>query len=73
MFGIKESELDDAINNSLLRADMKSFCEKQKIKKEFSGGGVDDPEVLQREKERIIRSQLNSADGEAVDLHDQVK
>lgn len=71
MFGIRERDLDDAINNSLLRSDMNSFCEDMKKSGSTLSGDVD-PDSLQREKERILRSQLDSSDGLAVDLHDQV-
>lgn len=69
MLGINERDMDDAINSSLLRSDMNNFCED---KKRTTLSGTVDPDLVQREKERILRMQLNSSDGEAVDLHDQV-
>lgn len=72
MFGIKERDFDDAINNCLLRKDMKGFCDSY-MKTGATLSGDLDPDLMQREKERIIRSQLDSSDGVAVDLHDQVK
>lgn len=69
MFGINERDMDDAINSSLLRSDMNNFCED---KKRSTLSGTVDPDLVEREKERILRSQLNSSDGVAVDLHDQV-
>lgn len=70
MFGIKERDLDDAINNSLLRADMGNIFDVAK-KSQLLKRPVD-PTFAQLEKERILRNQLNSSDGVAVDLHDQV-
>lgn len=65
---IGESDLDAAINYSLLRGDMNSVI--------FKDGnpmdGTMKPEIIEREKERIIRSQLNSSDGNTVEIHDQV-
>lgn len=70
MFGIKERELDDAINNSLLRADMGNIFDVAK-KSQLLKRPID-PTFAELEKERILRNQLNSSDGVAVDLHDQV-
>lgn len=70
-FGIKDRDLDDAISNSLLQADMTGFVDKMKRRASTISGHVDE-DLIQLERERIIRSQLNSSDGEAVDLHDQV-
>lgn len=71
MFGIKESDFDYGINNSLLRTDMSDICDMKK--KGQSLVNVVDPEFVEREKERFQRSQLNSSDGDAVELHDQVE
>lgn len=72
MFGIKDRDMDDALNNSLLQADLNGFCEKNKRRASTLSGSLDS-DLMQREKERIIRSQLDSSNGEAVDLHDQVR
>lgn len=69
MFGIKDRELEDAINNSLLRADMKDFCDSAKRR---GSTMPTDPYLVQREKERVLRSHLDSSNGDAVELHDQV-
>ena len=73
MFGIQERELDEAISHSLLRADMEVFCDSATKKTGPRLSGTLDPDILQREKERILRSHLDSSDGNAVELHDQVE
>lgn len=54
----------------MLRADMSNISDMKK--KGQSLANVIDPDFVQREKERLQRAQLNSSDGDAVELHDQV-
>lgn len=70
MFGIKERDLDDAINSSLLQSEMNNIFDLNSKSQNLTR--PIDPQLAEREKERILRSQLNSSDGDAVELHDQV-
>lgn len=62
---IGEKDFEDAINFALLRDDMVKYIHSTK-----HNNGVD-PELIQREKERIIRAQLISSDGNTAEMHDQ--
>lgn len=63
---ISENDFEDAINFSLLRDDMAKNIGSSKLNNQSL-----DPELIQREKERVIRAQLNSADGNIAEMHDQ--
>lgn len=63
---ISDNDFEEAINYSLLRDDMSKHIASSKLNNRSL-----DPELIQREKERIIRSQLNSADGNIAERHDQ--
>lgn len=70
MVRIEESELDNALNISLLRDDMDQIWHIMNSD-EKSVHNAMDPTLIQREKERAIRSQLNSANGDTAEIHDQ--
>ncbi|XP_037027029.1 gustatory and odorant receptor 22-like isoform X2 [Bradysia coprophila] len=67
---IEEPELDNAFNISLLRDDMDQIWHIMNSD-EKSVHNAMDPTLIQREKERAIRSQLNSANGMTAEIHDQ--
>ncbi|XP_055617288.1 gustatory and odorant receptor 22-like [Toxorhynchites rutilus septentrionalis] len=66
---IKESEFDDSLSYALLRGDMGGIWDTGKDERMMDG--TMDPELIQRAKERTIRAQLNSADGDTCEVHDQ--
>ncbi|KXJ77253.1 gustatory and odorant receptor 22-like [Aedes albopictus] len=66
---IKDSEFEDSLNYALLRGDMGTNWDIDKDERMMNG--TLDPELVQRAKERAIRAQLNSADGDTCELHDQ--
>lgn len=70
MVRIEEPDLDNALNISLLRDDMDQIWHIMNSD-EKSVHNAMDPTLIQREKERAIRSQLNSADGNTAEIHDQ--
>lgn len=63
---ISDNDFEDAINYSLLRDDMVKDIGLSKLNNQSL-----DPELIQREKERVIRAQLNSSDGNIAEKHDQ--
>lgn len=67
---IDESDLDNALNISLLRDDMDQIWHIMNSD-EKSVHNAMDPMLIQREKERAVRSQLNSANGVTAEIHDQ--
>ncbi|XP_059621633.1 gustatory and odorant receptor 22-like [Phlebotomus argentipes] len=69
MFRIRESDIESAISNSLLHGDMNRVFDISQKSKKITGSM--DPVLLQREKDRNVRAQLNSANGDAVEIHDQ--
>uniref|UniRef100_A0A336MIC6 Gustatory receptor n=1 Tax=Culicoides sonorensis TaxID=179676 RepID=A0A336MIC6_CULSO len=68
-YPIKEHEFDEALSHSLLRGDMGKIFNLTEKSKNFSG--LSDPILIERAKERIARSQLNSQDGDTAEEHDQ--
>ncbi|XP_062558676.1 gustatory and odorant receptor 22-like [Armigeres subalbatus] len=66
---IKDSEFDDSLNFALLRGDMGSNWDTGKDERVVNG--TLNPEIIQRAKDRAARAQLNSADGDTCELHDQ--
>lgn len=70
MVRIEEADLDNALNISLLRDDMDQIWHIMNSD-EKSVHNAMDPTLIQREKERAIRSQLNSANGLTAEIHDQ--
>ncbi|EAA08342.2 AGAP003098-PA [Anopheles gambiae str. PEST] len=66
---IKESEFDDSLGYALLRRDMGTVWDTAKDERMVNG--TMDPELIQRAKERAVRAQLNSADGDTCETHDQ--
>ncbi|XP_055532855.1 gustatory and odorant receptor 22-like isoform X2 [Wyeomyia smithii] len=66
---IKESDFDESLGYALLRNDMGSIWDASKDERMMNG--TMDPELIQRAKERAIRAQLNSADGDTCETHDQ--
>ncbi|XP_053684616.1 gustatory and odorant receptor 22-like [Sabethes cyaneus] len=66
---IKESDFDEALGYALLRDDMGNIWDANKDLRMVNG--TMDPELIQRAKERAIRAQLNSADGDTCEIHDQ--
>ncbi|XP_049287543.1 gustatory and odorant receptor 22-like [Anopheles funestus] len=66
---IKESEFDDSLGYALLRREMGAVWDTSKDERMING--TMDPELIQRAKERAIRAQLNSADGDTCETHDQ--
>lgn len=69
MLKIPDIEFEDAINYSILRGDMSKIWNVNKDDKSLRK--VMDPDMIQREKERAIRAQLNSSDGDTAEIHDQ--
>lgn len=70
MVRIEEADLENALNISLLRDDMDQIWHIMNSD-EKSVHNAMDPTLIQREKERAIRSQLNSAHGDTAEIHDQ--
>lgn len=70
MVRIEEADLENALNISLLRDDMDQIWHIMNSD-EKSVHNAMDPTLIQREKERAIRSQLNSANGVTAEIHDQ--
>lgn len=70
MVRIEEAELENSLNISLLRDDMDQIWHIMNSD-EKSVHNAMDPTLIQREKERAIRSQLNSANGVTAEIHDQ--
>lgn len=69
MVRIDEDDLDTALNNSLLRNDMgKSWFLNRDTKHLGIAMG---PDLMLREKERGRRANLNSANGDTAEKHDQ--
>lgn len=69
-YRIKESEFDDGLNYAMLIGDMaKVYNVSQRTSHNLNG--ANDPELIQREKERVMRAQLNSMDGNTAEIHDQ--
>jgi gustatory receptor len=66
---IKDSDFEDSLSYALLRNDMAHIWDT--TKDERNAYSTIAPELLQREKERAIRAQLNSADGDTAEEHDQ--
>ncbi|XP_058467629.1 gustatory and odorant receptor 22-like [Malaya genurostris] len=66
---IKDSDFDQALDFALLRRDMGFIWDTGKD--EHVINGTMNPELIQRAKERAIRAQLNSADGDTAETHDQ--
>jgi gustatory receptor len=66
---IKENDFEDSLNYALLRNDMAQVWDT--TKDERNAYNTIAPELFQREKERAIRAQLNSADGDTAEEHDQ--
>ncbi|XP_058813315.1 gustatory and odorant receptor 22-like [Topomyia yanbarensis] len=66
---IKDSDFDESLGYALLRGDMGSIWDIGKGERMMNG--TMDPELIQRAKERAIRAQLNSADGDTCEIHDQ--
>lgn len=64
---ISEYDFDESIGYALLQGDM---CRIRENSRTDPRKGTD-PILLQREKARAVRSQLNSADGNMVEIHDQ--
>ncbi|GAB0092499.1 Gustatory receptor [Sergentomyia squamirostris] len=69
MFRIRDSDIDDAINHSLLYGDMNRVWDISQKGQKITGSV--DPDLVQREKDRAVRAQLNSANGDTVEIHDQ--
>ncbi|EDS29118.1 gustatory receptor candidate 6 [Culex quinquefasciatus] len=66
---IKDSDFDESLNYALLRGDMGAIWDTTKDQRLMNG--TMNPELIQRSKERAIRAQLNSADGDTAETHDQ--
>lgn len=69
MVRIKDSEFEHAINNSLLHVDMSKVWTTNADEKHFHSVMTND--MIQRAKEKVIRAQLNSTDGDTAEFHDQ--
>lgn len=69
MVKIEEIELEDAINKSLLGSDMTKVWTTEKDEKNFYMAMS--PEMIEREKQRLARAELNSANGDTAEIHDQ--
>lgn len=67
-FQIKEHEFDEGLNYAMLRGD---YAKVYNVLKESRNFGTKDPLLLEREKERVMRAQLNSQDGNTAEIHDQ--
>lgn len=68
MVQISDYDLDEALNYSLLRGDMTRIWDSTNTDKNINNVA---PHLVEREKDRINRSQLNSADGNTREIHDQ--
>lgn len=68
-YRIKEHEFDEALNYAMLRGDMAKVYSISKESRNLKG--THDPVLIQREKERVMRAQLNSQDGNTAEIHDQ--
>lgn len=68
-FQIKEHEFDEALSHTLLRGDMAKVWNISKESRNLKG--LNDPVLIEREKERIARAHLNSQDGDTAEQHDQ--
>lgn len=69
MFRIRESDIEEAINHSLLHGDMNRVWDISQKGQRITG--TVDPQMVQREKDRSLRAQLSSANGDTVEIHDQ--
>ncbi|XP_055678123.1 gustatory and odorant receptor 22-like [Lutzomyia longipalpis] len=69
MFRIRESDIEQALSNSLLHGDMNRVWDISQKGQKLTA--TVDPVLLQREKDRASRAQLNSANGDTVEIHDQ--
>lgn len=69
MVRIKESDLDAALDYSLLRGDMNKIWNIHRDEKNMNLAMGSD--LVKREKDRAIRAQLNSANGDTAEIHDQ--
>lgn len=69
MVKIEDAELEAAINNCLLHADMGKAWFTGRDKKTIQIGMG--PNVVKREKERAQRAQLDSSHGDTAETHDQ--
>lgn len=69
MVRIKDVEFENAINNSLLHGDMEKVWTTVSDNKNFHSVMTED--MIQRAKERIIRAQLSSSNGDIAEEHDQ--
>uniref|UniRef100_A0A240SYF9 Uncharacterized protein n=1 Tax=Phlebotomus papatasi TaxID=29031 RepID=A0A240SYF9_PHLPP len=69
MFRIRESDIEEAINHSLLHGDMNRVWDISQKGQRITG--TVDPQLVQREKDRSLRAQLSSANGDTVEIHDQ--
>lgn len=65
---ITEQDFDEAISYTLLQGDMVVIGDGSRTRQP---GNRINPELIQREKERAARAQLNSSDGNVVEQHDQ--
>lgn len=70
MVRIEEADLENALNITLLRDDMDQIWHIMNSD-EKSVHNAMDPTLIQREKERAIRSQLDSSNGVTAEIHDQ--
>lgn len=68
-YPIKEHEFDEALSHTLLRGDMGKIWNITKDSRNLKG--LNDPVLIERERERIARAQLNSQDGNTTEEHDQ--
>ncbi|XP_055588225.1 gustatory and odorant receptor 22-like isoform X2 [Uranotaenia lowii] len=66
---IRDSDFDDSLSYALLREDMGTVWDTSRDERMI--GGTMNPELVHRAKERAIRAQLNSADGDTCEIHDQ--
>ena len=69
MVRIKEADLESAINYTMLRGDMEKIWDVTKDDRNIHMAMG--PDVIQREKDRARRAQLNSAHGVTAETHDQ--
>lgn len=71
MFSLKDDDFENAIDQSLLRNELKivwknGYIERQQIHSL-------DPKARLIEQNRLMRAKLKSSDGNTVEIHDQVQ
>lgn len=69
MYQISENEFKDAMNYCMLNDDMEKVI---KSSKHETFDKVLSPEMLQRKREKVIRDELKSMDGDTAEIYDQV-